>query len=128
MDRAPKRVKDWIESVRGKIKGIERRPYYPPVPAVDYAMMHEEALRPTELPVEYVYIMEIPEKELDAMLELRDWYDRNLNGFDITKLDEIVREYYHEKQLREEDPRLKELYEKYETMLALITHRKFRLK
>ena len=125
MSKTYERIQRWLSSVRGKIRGQERRAIYN---RDMYQFNDQIDLNTPVMNSEFVYIVEIPEKELDSMLDVRDWYDRNSQGFGINQLDDIVREYYHEKHIRENDERLQELYDQYKTMLALISGKTFELK
>ena len=81
-----------------------------------------------EYKVERVIVVEIPEREFDRIAEMRHWYENNIDGYDITRFDKIIKDHHWEKELREEDSRLAELYDQYKVMLTLLDDRQYNRK
>ena len=118
-------VAEYIRSINGKVLDVKRRPVFEKRKPGDWDAQQCSTM---DVAVEQVYIVEIPERELDQISHMRDYYRRNMQGFDIDRFDRIIKNDLHEKHLRETDPRLNELYEQYRVMLALIDNREYNQK
>ncbi len=121
------RLKDYIKSLRGKVIDVKRRPVIEDRPSpMDYDkfLNHQQM----EYKVERVIVVEIPEREFDRIAEMRNWYENNIDGYDITRFDKIIKDHHWEKELREEDSRLAELYDQYKVMLTLLDDRQYNRK
>jgi len=125
MNTTTEKIKKWVSSVRGKILGKERRPVYRTIPDVINHYDYKTDIQMQPMPIEEVLIIEIPVKELENISDVQDWYRRNLGGFAPYKFNKMIMDHFHEKHLRETDIRLKDLYDKYKVMLALISDRKY---
>jgi len=114
-------VEALLKSMRMKVVGQKRQAVYD-----DRFWAVDEPLSTTvEYRTENVYVVEIPEKELETMVDVRNWYKDNLSGYNIERFDQMITDHYHERNLRAQDPRLKELYDQYTVLLALISDRQY---
>jgi len=125
MNNRTTKIKNWVESVRGKILGHERRAVYRTINDVIGVDDHGTDLTMSRMPTEEVLILEIPMRELEHMSDVQNWYLQNIGGFSQDRFSKMINDHFQEKSLRESDLRLKDLYDKYKVMLALISERKY---
>ena len=86
----------------------------------------EQAITAPEMKTEEMLVIEIPVRELTTMAETQDWYQRNMGGWPMEKLDNIIRDKHHEEYLRNEHPGLQETWEQYQVMLALCSDKSYK--
>lgn len=112
-------INNWVRRVRGKIIDEKRRPIYRSVPISWQEGALDKIDITTSVETEHVLVLEIPIRELESMSGVEDWYERNIGGYSMDKFDHQIRQKFKEESLRKKHPGLQELWEKYQTMLAL---------
>jgi len=122
-----KRIREWLNYVRGRAVGEKRRSVYWNVP--DDICLNPGVMESTTAPIiqtEDMMVLEIPVRELASMAKTQEWYQQNIGGFPMERFDKIIRDNHNEEYLRKQHPGLQDCWEKYQVMLALCSDKSFK--